>query len=37
MAPRPLMDYRRFLGDRGDGEIERDQVEIARRKLRSQS
>jgi hypothetical protein len=29
--------YRRFLGYWGDGEIDRDKVEIARRKLRSQS
>jgi hypothetical protein len=29
--------YRRFLGHWGDGEIDRDKVEIARRKLRSQS
>jgi TolB-like protein/tetratricopeptide (TPR) repeat protein/predicted Ser/Thr protein kinase len=29
--------YRRFLGYWGDGEIDRDKVEIARRKLRAQS
>ena len=29
--------YRRFLGYWGDGEIDRDKVEIARRKLRARS
>jgi tetratricopeptide (TPR) repeat protein len=32
-----IESYRRFLGYWGDGEIDRDKVEIARRKLRGQS
>ena len=36
-AAKALEYYRRFLGYWGDGEIDRDKVEIARRKLRAQS
>jgi tetratricopeptide (TPR) repeat protein len=36
-AAKAVEYYRRFLGYWGDGEIDRDKVEIARRKLRSQS
>ena len=33
-GPKALEYYRRFVGYWGDGEIDRDKVEIARRKLR---
>jgi hypothetical protein len=36
-AAKAVEYYRRFLVYWGDGEIDRDKVEIARRKLRSQS
>ena len=36
-AAKAVEYYRRFLGYWGDGEIDRDKVEIARRKLRAQS
>ena len=36
-AAKAVEYYRRFLGYWGDGEIDRDKVEIARRKLRARS